>query len=104
MTKSELIARIAERFPQLTANDASDSVNAILSAISARLASLGGRIEVRGFGSFTIHVRPPRKGRNPKTGVSVDVPAKAVPHFKAGVELRERVNWKAEMVVERMVA
>jgi integration host factor subunit beta len=92
MTKSELIARLASRFPQLTAADTADSVNAILSAITARLASKGGRVEVRGFGSFSIHVRPPRRGRNPKTGAKVDVPAKAVPHFKPGVEMRERVN------------
>ena len=104
MTKSELIARLASRFPQLTANDASDAVNAILSAISASLAAPGGRVEVRGFGSFSVHVRPPRRGRNPKTGARVDVPAKAVPHFKAGVELRERVNGDMEVVEDRKAA
>lgn len=104
MTKSELITKISERFPQLTSNDASDAVNAILSAITARLASPGGRIEVRGFGSFTVHVRPPRRGRNPKTGESVSVPAKAVPHFKAGVELRARVNGEEEKVEKARLA
>lgn len=104
MTKSELIARIAERFPQLTTNDSSDAVTTILSEISARLASPGGRVEVRGFGSFSVHIRPPRRGRNPKTGESVSVPQKAVPHFKAGVELRQRVSGDEKMVEERMVA
>lgn len=91
MTKSELIARLAERFPQLVAKDAELSVKVILDALSEALAQ-GSRIEIRGFGSFALNYRPPRIGRNPKTGEKVGVPAKYVPHFKAGKELRERVD------------
>ncbi len=91
MTKSELIARLAERFPQLVAKDADLSVKMILDAMSEALAK-GDRIEIRGFGSFSLNYRPPRLGRNPKTGAKVEVPAKYVPHFKAGKELRERVD------------
>jgi integration host factor subunit beta len=91
MTKSEMIARLAERFPQLVAKDADLSVKMILDAMTEALA-LGDRIEIRGFGSFSLNYRPPRTGRNPKTGSKVQVPAKYVPHFKAGKELRERVD------------
>ena len=91
MTKSELIARLAERYPQLVTKDAEAAVNAVLEAMTMSLVS-GQRIEVRGFGSFKINYRPPRTGRNPKTGVKVAVPEKYVPHFKAGAELRERVD------------
>ena len=91
MTKSELIARLAERFPQLVAKDADMSVKMILDAMTEALAT-GDRIEIRGFGSFSLNYRPPRTGRNPKTGSKVQVPAKYVPHFKAGKELRERVD------------
>ncbi len=94
MTKSELIARLAERFPQLVAKDADLSVKMILDAMSEALAK-GDRIEIRGFGSFSLNYRPPRIGRNPKTGAKVEVPAKYVPHFKAGKELRERVDLAA---------
>ena len=95
MTKSELIARLAERFPQLVAKDADLSVKMILDAMSEALAK-GDRIEIRGFGSFSLNYRPPRTGRNPKTGSKVQVPAKYVPHFKAGKELRERVDQLAK--------
>jgi integration host factor subunit beta len=91
MTKSELIARLALRFPQLVAKDADLAVKMILDAMSETLAK-GDRIEIRGFGSFSLNYRPPRVGRNPKSGVKVEVPAKYVPHFKAGKELRERVD------------
>jgi len=91
MTKSELINRLAERFPQLGAKDADFAVKVLLDALSAALVS-GDRIEVRGFGSFSLNYRPPRIGRNPKTGEKVNVPEKYVPHFKAGKELRERVD------------
>jgi integration host factor subunit beta len=74
MTKSELIAKLAARYPQLVAKDA--------------------ELAVRGFGSFGLNYRPPRVGRNPKSGERVEVPAKYVPHFKAGKELRERVDVK----------
>jgi integration host factor subunit beta len=92
MTKSELIARLAARFQdQLVARDADYAVKMILDAMTDTLAR-GGRIEIRGFGSFSLNYRPPRVGRNPKTGDKVQVPPKYVPHFKAGKELRERVD------------
>ena len=91
MTKSELIALLAERFPQLVPKDADLSVKMILEALSEALVK-GDRIEIRGFGSFALNYRPPRVGRNPKTGEKVNVPEKWVPHFKAGKELRERVD------------
>ena len=91
MTKSDLIARLAERFPQLVAKDADFAVKMILDAMSEDLAK-GDRIEIRGFGSFALNYRPPRVGRNPKSGDKVSVPQKWVPHFKAGKELRERVD------------
>ena len=91
MTKSDLIARLAERFPQLVAKDADFAVKMILDALSEALVK-GDRIEIRGFGSFSLNYRPPRVGRNPKSGEKVDVPEKWVPHFKAGKELRERVD------------
>ena len=90
MTKSELIAQLAERFPQLVAKDADYAVKMILDAMTDAL-SRGDRIEIRGFGSFALNYRPPRVGRNPKSGEKVHVPEKYVPHFKAGKELRERV-------------
>ena len=95
MTKSELIARLAMRFPQLVAKDADFAVKEILDAMTEALAH-GDRIEIRGFGSFALNYRPPRVGRNPKSGSSVEVPEKYVPHFKAGKELRERVDAQVE--------
>lgn len=91
MTKSDLITRLAERFPQLVAKDADFAVKMILDALSEALVK-GDRIEIRGFGSFSLNYRPPRVGRNPKSGDKVSVPEKWVPHFKAGKELRERVD------------
>ena len=91
MTKSELIAQLAERFPQLVAKDADYAVKMILDAMTDALAR-GDRIEIRGFGSFALNYRPPRTGRNPKSGEKVLVPEKYVPHFKAGKDLRERVD------------
>ena len=93
MTKSELIARLAERFPQLVAKDADFAVKMILDALTSALVK-GDRIEIRGFGSVALNYRPPRIGRNPKSGDKVQVPAKHVPHFKAGKELRERVDYR----------
>lgn len=95
MTKSELIAQLAERVPLLSAKDASVSVNALLDAMAEALAN-NERIEIRGFGSFALNYRPPRVGRNPKSGEQVEVPGKYAPHFKAGKELRERVDEKAK--------
>ncbi|MCF8177434.1 MAG: integration host factor subunit beta [Sulfuritalea sp.] len=93
MTKSELIAQLAERFPQLAAKDADYAVKMMLDALTAALVR-NDRIEIRGFGSFALNYRPPRVGRNPKSGEKVQVPAKYVPHFKAGKELRERVDYR----------
>jgi integration host factor subunit beta len=94
MTRSDLITRLAELHPQLLSKDAELSVKVILDALSSTL-SRGGRVEIRGFGSFGLNYRPPRQGRNPKTGDKVGVPAKYVPHFKAGKDLRERVSIEA---------
>ena len=94
MTKSELIAQLSVRFPQLVLKDAEIAVKTILDAMSQTLCD-GQRIEIRGFGSFSLNYRPPRQGRNPKTGDTVPVPAKYVPHFKAGKELRDRVDESA---------
>lgn len=91
MTKSELIEKIAEKQSQLSAKDVEYAIKAILEHMSTALAS-GERIEVRGFGSFSLHYREPRRGRNPKTGEAVELDGKHVPHFKPGKELRDRVN------------
>lgn len=91
MTKSELIDRLAQRFPQLVARDAEEAVKVVLGAMTDALTH-GGRIEIRGFGSFSLNYRPPRMGRNPKTGDAVALAGKHVPHFKPGKDLRDRVN------------
>tara|TARA_B100000795_G_scaffold268314_1_gene255048 strand:+ start:1239 stop:1517 length:279 start_codon:yes stop_codon:yes gene_type:complete len=91
MTKSKLINSLADRFSQLVHKDAELSVKTILDAMRNSLND-NNRIEIRGFGSFSLNYRPPRIGRNPKTGEKVNVPAKNVPHFKAGKELRIRVD------------
>ena len=91
MTKSELIERISAQQPQLSAKDVELAVKTIIEQMSNALAS-GERIEIRGFGSFSLHYRSPRKGRNPKTGDTVELEGKYVPHFKPGKEMRERVN------------
>lgn len=103
MTRSELIRRLADRFPQFNQADAEAAVKTILDAMSDALIE-HGRIEIRGFGSFSISVRPPRIGRNPKTGESVAVPEKAAPHFKAGMELKERVNNPPKKPKDRLAA
>lgn len=95
MTRSKLINRLATLFPQLKHQDAVLVVKAILDSLSEQIAR-GGRVEVRGFGSFNLSQRPPRLGRNPKTGEIVAVPAKQRPHFKPGIELKEPVNASAE--------
>ena len=91
MTKSELIDLLAARQLHLKSDDVDMAVKTVLEQMSAALSS-GERIEIRGFGSFSLHYRPPRIGRNPKTGESVALPGKHVPHFKPGKELRERVT------------
>ena len=90
MNRSDLISRLAELHPQLQIKDAELAVKVIVDALCGTL-SKGGRAEIRGFGSFGLNYRPPRQGRNPKTGDKVQVPAKYFPHFKAGKELKERV-------------
>ena len=91
MNRSDLIQRLSKLHPQLLVKDSEQAVSEIIDAISATLAT-GGRVEIRGFGCFVINHRAPRTGRNHKTGVAVEVPAKDAPHFRAGKELRERVN------------
>lgn len=91
MTKSELIEYITEKQNQLTIKDVEMSVKLLLDYMSDILAS-GERIEIRGFGSFSLHYRAPRTGRNPKTGDAVVLEGKYVPHFKPGKEMRDRVN------------
>lgn len=91
MTKSELIEAIAARQTQLSTRDVELAIKTILEHMSESL-SCGERIEIRGFGSFSLHYREPRRGRNPKTGDTVQLTGKYVPHFKPGKELRERVN------------
>lgn len=91
MTRSDLVARLAERFGQLTHRDTESAVKIVLDAMADALAR-GHRIEIRGFGSFSINRRPPRVGRNPRSGEQVVVPEKLVPHFKPGKALREAVD------------
>ena len=91
MTKSELIESIARSQKHLATKDVELAVKHVLELMSESLAN-GERIEIRGFGSFSLHYRPPRIGRNPKTGDSVALAGKHVPHFKPGKDLRERVN------------
>lgn len=91
LTKSELIERIVAKQALLTAKDVELAVKTIVEQMSESLA-VGERIEIRGFGSFSLHFREPRVGRNPKTGEAVTLAGKYVPHFKPGKELKERVN------------
>ena len=91
MKKSELIEILARRRSDIHYRDVELAVKTLLEQMSDSLAR-GERIEIRGFGSFSLHFRPPRIGRNPKTGDSVALPGKHVPHFKPGKELRERVD------------
>ena len=91
MTRSDLVEELANRFGQLTHRDAEFAVKAILDAMNDALVA-GHRIEIRGFGSFSINRRPPRMGRNPRSGESVAIPEKRVQHFKPGKALRESVD------------
>jgi integration host factor subunit beta len=91
VTKSELIEALAKRQPHLPFKDVEEAVKCIIENMNLALSS-GDRIEIRGFGSFSLHMRPPRVGRNPKTGESVQLSKKYVPHFKPGKELRDRVD------------
>lgn len=91
MTKSELIERLINRHEQLSVKDVELAVKTMLDHMTEALSG-GERIEIRGFGSFSLHYRAPRVGRNPKTGQSVELDAKHVPHFKPGKDLRDQVN------------
>ncbi|MCK9687094.1 integration host factor subunit beta [Scleromatobacter humisilvae] len=91
MTRSDLVNQLAERFTQITVKDTEYAVKTVLDAMSDALAR-GHRIEIRGFGSFSISRRPPRVGRNPRSGEQVTIPEKLVPHFKPGKALREAVD------------
>ena len=91
LNKSDLIERIALKNPHLAEPLVEDAVKIMIDQMIEALSN-GDRIEIRGFGSFSLHHRPPRVGRNPKTGESVNVGSKYVPHFKPGKELKERVN------------
>jgi integration host factor subunit beta len=100
MTRSDLVEALANRFGQLTHRDAEYAVKAILDAMGDALVK-GHRIEIRGFGSFSVNRRSPRIGRNPRSGESVMIPEKRVPHFKPGKALREQVDKKtAEMLAQ----
>ena len=98
MTRSDLVEELANRFGQLTHRDAEFAVKAILDAMNDALVA-GHRIEIRGFGSFSINRRPPRMGRNPRSGESVAIPEKRVPHFKPGKAFRESVVQRTAEIV-----
>ncbi|HGJ5878431.1 MAG TPA: integration host factor subunit beta [Arsenophonus nasoniae] len=91
MTRSELIERLINQLAHISAKLIEEAVKEMLDHMAITLAK-GERIEIRGFGSFSLHYRAPRIGRNPKTGDKVDLKGKHVPHFKPGKELRDRVN------------
>ncbi|OIN92101.1 MAG: integration host factor subunit beta [Comamonadaceae bacterium CG1_02_60_18] len=99
MTRSDLVEKIAERFGQLTLRDAEFAVKSIMDAMNEALAR-GHRIEIRGFGSFSVNHRLPRLGRNPRSGESVEIPEKRVPHFKPGKALREAVDAHTPELIE----
>jgi integration host factor subunit beta len=103
MTRSDLVVRLAESFPQLTHRDTEFAVKTILDAMSDALAR-GHRIEIRGFGSFSISRRPPRVGRNPRSGEPVVIAEKLVPHFKPGKALREKVDARLPVKGDAVVA
>lgn len=91
LTKSDLIENLSRKQGHLNYKDVEMAVKSLIEMMSSAL-SAGERIEIRGFGSFSLHYRPPRIGRNPKSGVKVELPGKHVPHFKPGKELRDRAN------------
>ena len=103
MTRSDLIVALAERFRSLSTKDAEISVKEILDAIGNALAH-GNRVEIRGFGSFSVNYRPARTGRNPRSGAQVQVPEKYVPHFKAGKEMRDCVEQSVKPPLLRRAA
>jgi integration host factor subunit beta len=100
MTKSELIESLAKRQSQLAYKDVELAVKTILEHMANALSN-GERIEIRGFGSFSLHYRPPRVGRNPKSGDPVSLPAKFVPHFKPGKQLRDRIDQTKDIPIKQ---
>ncbi len=100
MTKSELIESLAKRQSQLAYKDVELAVKTILEHMANALSN-GERIEIRGFGSFSLHYRPPRVGRNPKSGDPVSLPAKYVPHFKPGKQLRDRIDQTKDVPINQ---
>ena len=100
MTRSDLVEELAARFGQLTHRDAEYAVKTSLDAVGEALVR-GHRIEIRGFGSFSVNHRPPRMGRNPRSGESVAIPEKRVPHFKPGKALREAVDKRTAEMEEK---
>ncbi|OGT58770.1 MAG: integration host factor subunit beta [Gammaproteobacteria bacterium RIFCSPHIGHO2_12_FULL_43_28] len=99
MIKSQLIGEISKHFPHLPEKDIALAVNHIIECMSTTLSN-GGRIEIRGFGSFSLHFRPPRRAHNPKTGEKLITNPKYAAHFKPGKELRERVNSNRHVPIE----
>jgi len=99
MTKSELIEVLARKQKHLPTKDVELAVKHLLDLMSDALSG-GQRIEIRGFGSFSLHFRPPRMGRNPKTGDAVALAGKYVPHFKPGKDLRDRVNENRQLPIK----
>jgi len=99
MIRSELLSALAKENPELRAEEVERVVDVFFDEIANRLAD-GGRVELRGFGAFSTRAREPRKGRNPRTGETVEVPGKRVPYFKPGKEMRERLNLNGEAVAE----
>ena len=100
MTKSELIESLAKQQTQLAYKDVELAVKTILEHMANSLSN-GERIEIRGFGSFSLHYRPPRVGRNPKSGDPVSLPAKYVPHFKPGKQLRDRIDETRDIPINK---
>ena len=100
MTRSDLVEALAERFGQLTQRDAEFAVKSILDAMSEALVN-GHRIEIRGFGSFSVNHRSPRMGRNPRSGEKVAIPEKRVPHFKQGKALREAIELRTRDLLDK---
>ena len=96
MNRSDIVELLAERFAQLTQRDVDSAVTSILDAMNGALVQ-GHRIELRGFGSFSVIYRAPRLGRNPRSGAPVEIPEKRVPHFKPGKALRENVDRRTEV-------
>ena len=101
MTKRDLIDEVNKRFPHLSRRDSEVIINAIFDSMVDALAQ-GDRIEIRGFGSFNLHFRPPRRAHNPKTGEKLITQPKYAAHFKPGKEMREKVNANKQVAIEKV--